>query len=103
MESIGKRIRKQRLHMALSLDELAARSGVSKPYLSLIEGGKTKGLPRDAILERLSAALNLPDKLLVMQARLWQTPMEIRLILAELASEREDNQLLRQAMREVLG
>src|SRR5690349_5136918 len=40
MEALGPKIRRQRRRMGFTLDDLAGRTGISKPYLSLIE---TKG------------------------------------------------------------
>lgn len=54
---IGPRIRALRDAMALSLRELAQRSGVSAPMLSQVERGETS--PTLAIAERIAAGLDL--------------------------------------------
>ena len=40
MEPLGTKIRRKRKELGLTLDELAGRTQVSKPYLSLIETGR---------------------------------------------------------------
>ena len=40
MDSLGIKLRRKRLRLGLTLDELAGRTGISKPYLSLIETGR---------------------------------------------------------------
>src|SRR2546430_14941347 len=40
VEALGPRLRRQRRRLGLTLDELATRTGISKPYLSLIETGR---------------------------------------------------------------
>ena len=54
---IGPRIRALRESMALSLRDLAGRSGVSAPMLSQVERGETS--PTLAIAERIAAGLEL--------------------------------------------
>ena len=54
---IGPRIRALRESMALSLRDLARRSGVSAPMLSQVERGETS--PTLAIAERIAAGLEL--------------------------------------------
>lgn len=47
-----------REHKAMSLQALATAAGVSKPYVSQIEGGKRAGTA--ATLKKLAAALGVP-------------------------------------------
>src|ERR687890_830214 len=54
---IGPRIRALREAMALSLRDLAQRSGVSAPMLSQVERGETS--PTLAIAERIASGLDL--------------------------------------------
>ena len=75
MESLGDKIRRQRRRLGLTLDELAVRSGVSKPYLSLIETGRVPNPPSDEKLQSLEQALGFisDDELVEV------TPKNIRL------------------------
>lgn len=54
---IGRRVRALRDAMALSLRDLAQRSGVSAPMLSQVERGETS--PTLAVAERIAAGLDL--------------------------------------------
>ena len=47
MDTLGVKLRRQRRRMGYSLDELAERTGISKPYLSLIETGRVPNPPSD--------------------------------------------------------
>ena len=47
MPTLGEKIRRSRRRLALSLDDLASRSGISKAYLSLIETGRVANPPSD--------------------------------------------------------
>ncbi len=84
MEPMGARVRRQRRRMGLTLDELAARAGMSKPYLSLIETGRVGNPPSDEKLRRLEAVLQFPAGELVSQAHLQRTPVAVRAVLADL-------------------
>lgn len=55
--------RKPKNSQALSLQALATAAGVSKPYISQIEGGKRAGTA--ATLKKLAGALGLPVGALV--------------------------------------
>lgn len=56
-DSLGRRVRRQRLWRQLALDDLAAQCGVSKSYLSRIENGHVT--PAVATLSRLARALDV--------------------------------------------
>jgi transcriptional regulator with XRE-family HTH domain len=58
MLSFGKRLRKLRLSRNLVLDELVAKTGLSRPYLSQIETGKAS--PSLQTVHKLAAALSVP-------------------------------------------
>ncbi len=88
VERLGVRIRRKRLRLGLTLDDLAARTGISKPYLSLIETGKVVNPPRDQKLRRLEAALDFPPGQLLAQAHLYRTPRDVRAVLHRLLAER---------------
>lgn len=92
MEALGEKIRRQRRRLGLTLDELAARSTISKPYLSLIETGHTPNPPSDEKLQRLEQALGFNAGELVAQAHLQRTPADIRLMLQKLLADRKAQQ-----------
>ena len=52
MEAIGPKLRRQRRRLGLTLDDLAGRTSISKPYLSLIETGRVTNPPSDEKLRR---------------------------------------------------
>lgn len=65
MNRLGKTIRILRQAKDLKLNELAKVSGVSVPYLSLVENGERQ--PSLDVLHRLAKALNVPiDALMTM-------------------------------------
>ena len=64
-----KRLREER---GLTPEELAKRAGVTKPYVSMIEGGERKS-PSLPILKRLAKALGVP-----VTARLDQAERRLR-------------------------
>ncbi len=84
MEPLGEKLRRQRRRLGLTLDELAVRSTISKPYLSLIETGRVPNPPSDEKLQRLEQALGFPAGQLVAQAHLQRTPPDVRTVLQRL-------------------
>lgn len=84
MESLGAKLRKQRRRLGLTLDELAGRTGISKPYLSLIETGRVPNPPSDEKLRRLEQSLGFPSGELISQAHLHRTPRDVRAVLQQL-------------------
>jgi len=56
-DRLASRVRGLRAALGLSLDELAARSGVSRSMISLIERGQSS--PTAVVLERLAVGLNV--------------------------------------------
>ncbi|HET6252234.1 MAG TPA: XRE family transcriptional regulator [Tepidisphaeraceae bacterium] len=83
-ESLGPKIRRQRLRLGLTLDELAGRAGISKPYLSLIETARVANPPSDEKLRRLEQTLGFPTGELLTQAHLQRTPKDVRAVLHRL-------------------
>jgi repressor LexA len=83
-EPMGPRVRRQRRRLGFTLDELAAKAGMSKPYLSLIETGRVGNPPSDEKLRRLEQVLQFPVGELVAQAHLQRTPPSVRAVLADL-------------------
>ncbi len=55
---IGQRVRHRRTELAMSLDALAAQSGVSRSMLSLVERGESS--PTAVVLDRIATGLGLP-------------------------------------------
>jgi SOS-response transcriptional repressor LexA len=84
MEPLGGKLRRQRRRLGLTLDELAAKTGISKPYLSLIETGRVANPPSDEKLRRLEATLGFASGELLTQAHLQRTPRDVRAMLQEL-------------------
>jgi SOS-response transcriptional repressor LexA len=87
METLGSKLRRQRRRLGLTLDELAARTAISKPYLSLIETGRVPNPPSDEKLRRLEQTLGFPANELVTQAHLHRTPRDVRDMLHKLIAD----------------
>ena len=88
MEPLGTKIRARRQQLGLTLDELAGRTRVSKPYLSLIETGRVNNPPSDEKLRQIEHALGFAPAELVSQAHLQRTPRDIRAMLMKLLGEK---------------
>src|SRR5580765_5604030 len=84
MEALGPKLRRQRRRLGLTLDELAGKTGISKPYLSLIETGRVPNPPSDEKLRRLEQTLGIPIGELISQAHLQRTPRDVRAVLSKL-------------------
>jgi transcriptional regulator with XRE-family HTH domain len=86
-EPLGPKIRRQRRRLGLTLDELAGRTGISKPYLSLIETGRVPNPPSDEKLRRLEQTLGFTAGELISQAHLQRTPRDVRVMLTKLLQQ----------------
>ena len=86
MEPLGAKLRRHRRRLGYTLDELAGRTGISKPYLSLIETGRVPNPPSDEKLRRLEGALGFAAGELVSQAHLQRTPRDVRAVLQSLVN-----------------
>jgi phage repressor protein C with HTH and peptisase S24 domain/transcriptional regulator with XRE-family HTH domain len=84
MEPLGPKLRRQRRRLGLTLDELAGRTGISKPYLSLIETGRVPNPPSDEKLRKLEQVLGFTAGELLTQAHLQRTPRDVRAMLTKL-------------------
>jgi repressor LexA len=84
MEALGPKLRRQRRRLGLTLDELAGRTGISKPYLSLIETGRVPNPPSDEKLRKLEQSLGFKTGELLSQAHLQRTPRDVRAVLTQL-------------------
>jgi phage repressor protein C with HTH and peptisase S24 domain/DNA-binding XRE family transcriptional regulator len=91
IEAMGPKIRKHRRRLGLTLDELAGRTNISKPYLSLIETGRVPNPPSDEKLRRLEQTLGFTPNELVTQAHLHRTPKDVRAVLAKLMAAGRDS------------
>jgi phage repressor protein C with HTH and peptisase S24 domain len=87
MEPLGTKLRRQRRRLGYTLDELAGKTGISKPYLSLIETGRVPNPPSDEKLRRLEQVLGFTTGELVSQAHLQRTPRDVRAMLQALVKE----------------
>lgn len=87
MEPIGTKIRRMRRRLGFTLDELAVKTSISKPYLSLIETGRVPNPPSDEKLRRLEEVLTFPAGELLTQAHLQRTPRDVRAVLQRLIEE----------------
>jgi SOS-response transcriptional repressor LexA len=75
---LGQIIRKKRHELNVTLDEVSAKTGFSKPYLSTIETGKVKNPPGDKLLRKLEEALEFPAGTLRHIANLDRMPADVR-------------------------
>ncbi len=91
METLGPKIRKQRRRLGLTLDELAGRAAISKPYLSLIETGRVSNPPSDEKLRRLEQTLGFGQGELLTFAHLQRTPQDVRAMLKQLLAGKGTN------------
>jgi transcriptional regulator with XRE-family HTH domain len=89
MQALGPKIRKQRRRLGLTLDDLSGRTGISKPYLSLIETGRVSNPPSDQKLRRLEQTLAFNRDELITHAHLQRTPRDVRAMLSQLLSRRK--------------
>jgi len=88
----GEMVRAARKSLNLTLDDLQARSRISKPYLSQIETGHAPP-PDDTKILQLERELEFPPGSLVRAAHLERTPPDIRVYIEQL---RVENESLRQ-------
>jgi len=84
MEPLGPKIRRQRRRLGFTLDELAVKTRISKPYLSLIETGRVPNPPSDEKLRRIEHTLGFASNELIGQAHLLRTPKDVREMLQDL-------------------
>lgn len=66
-ETIGQRIKRERLAMNLTQRELANRVGVGVPHISKIEAGREN--PSDELLRKLAAVFRIDSDELLLVAR----------------------------------
>jgi phage repressor protein C with HTH and peptisase S24 domain len=97
--SLGQIIRDKREQLHLTLDEVSAAVGFSKPYLSTIETGKVNNPPSDELLTKLEKTLKFEPGLLLHIAHMESLPPDIR---QEYESAEAENQKLRQLIRNLI-
>ena len=97
--SLGQIIRTKREQMHLTLDEVSAGVGFSKPYLSTIETGKVNNPPSDELLTKLEKTLEFEPGLLLHIAHMESLPPDIR---QEYESAEAQNQKLRQFIKNLV-
>jgi len=71
--AFGQEVRRARTNRGLTLDGLAAATGMAKSYLSQIETGYAPP-PRDEKIAKIARALGLDEEVLVAKAHLSQLP-----------------------------
>lgn len=76
--SLGQIIREKREGLGLTLDEAAAYTGFSKPYLSTVETGRVKNPPSDELVVKLEQYLQFEPGQLVHLAHMERMPSDIR-------------------------
>jgi len=76
--SLGTIIRQRRKKLGLTQDQLAAMTGVSKPYLSNIETDKCKNPPSDNVLRQIERRLRFALGELTRIAHILRTPVDVQ-------------------------
>ncbi|MBN1788179.1 MAG: helix-turn-helix domain-containing protein [Sedimentisphaerales bacterium] len=94
--SLGRIIRKRRHELDVTLDEVSAKTGFSKPYLSTIETGKVKNPPGDRLLRKLEDVLKFNPGELRYIANLDRTPADVR---QSFEASQEENQRWRKLIK----
>jgi SOS-response transcriptional repressor LexA len=85
--SIGQILRAKREELDLTQDQLAAMTGISKPYLSAIETGRAPNPPSEEKLKKLEESLQFAPGQLVRLARVERAPTAVRDELEHLRAE----------------
>jgi repressor LexA len=75
--SLGEVIRKRRKDKDLTQDQVAAKVGISKPYLSNIETGRVKNPPTDRVIRGLERALAFAPGELRHLSDMARTPSDV--------------------------
>lgn len=86
---LGEIIRQRREELGLTQDQVSARVGISKPYLSNIETSRVKNPPTDGVILRLEKALGFARGQLRRMAHLARTPLDVRAEHENLSAEVE--------------
>ena len=86
LQEFGAMIRGLRHTRSMTLDQLAAATGISKPYLSNIETARLSGPPSPELLSRLETGLGAQSGTLLRLADWLRTPDSIRLLMPQSAT-----------------
>ena len=97
--SLGQIIRKKREELGFTLDEVAANTGFSKPYLSTIETNKVNNPPSDILLQKLETMLKFDKGLLLHIAHIQRMSPDIR---KSLEATHAENQKFRQIIKNII-
>jgi len=87
---LGGWLRRRREELGLTLDDLAGKTGISKPYLSNIETARAPGPPLEEKLRRVAGALGLDEGELAAAGDWLRTPESVRRMVAGEWMRRKD-------------
>jgi phage repressor protein C with HTH and peptisase S24 domain len=87
--SLGDVLRRRRKEKRMTQDQVCAKVGISKPYLSNIETGRAKNPPTDGVIRRLEKALGFKTNELMRLAHRAITPNDVQKDLEILEAERD--------------
>lgn len=99
--TLGQLLRTHRKARGLTLDELAARVGRAKSYLSQLENDRRRP-PRDPMLVELERALDLAPGTLLSAVRWTQTPPTVRREVTLLHSDRDRKERILRQLRAMI-
>jgi SOS-response transcriptional repressor LexA len=98
--SLGQIIRTRRQELHLTLDEVAVKTGFSKPYLSTVETGRVTNPPSDNLLRKLEAVLDFEAGLLQYIAHVERMPADVR---SDYEAKDAQNRRYRQIIKDFLA
>ncbi|MFO0835299.1 MAG: S24 family peptidase [Phycisphaerales bacterium] len=99
-EGLGTLVRRRRLELDLTLDELADRIGKVKSYVWGVENERR--VPPDAVLRELAAALSMDEGVLIRAARWDETPAMVKREMESLRSTQESRRRLAARLLEIV-
>jgi transcriptional regulator with XRE-family HTH domain len=99
-EGLGMLVRRRRLELDLTLDELAERIGKVKSYVWGVENERR--VPPDAVLRELAAALSMDEGVLIRAARWDETPAMVKREMESLRSTQESRRKLAARLIEIV-
>ncbi len=97
---LGTLVRRRRLELDLTLDELAERIGKVKSYVWGIENERR--VPPDAVLRELASALSMDEGVLVRAARWDETPAMVKREMESLRTTQESRRKLAARLIEIV-
>lgn len=86
LQEFGAAIRRRREAMGMTLDDVAKKTGISKPYLSNIETARAPGPPLEEKLRKLATALQCGAEVLLAAADWLRTPESVRKVVRAMAA-----------------